>query len=528
MLVGYVSDESYLALCGVQIEFEQGGHSTTAESRVTGAIHAPLKPGPCRAAFCHGEHGAKRVEFTVNPDQPYHFRLLSKTTRGFVWPTWSTAGEHCEYCVHCHDSFRLDLFRYGWEKKFVRSYGWIDEHGPGAMQQILPDGDFVASGVDWNRTGYTLQFQKHGVTTPDRSGLYFFHAKTAAGEFCGFPWIVSPVVPTAATAVLASTLTWNAYNSFGGRSNYFSQAGLAATPTVNSRQDLGRYTQPDTWPYKTTSAPLSFQRPQAANQVPEDARITDPIAGRLGSALAPGLWRLLGWLDRENFPCDLYSDTALELGTLDLNRYRVLVLDNHPEYWTKRMYEAVKRWVCEDGGTLLYLGGCGLYAEAELPNPETQLCRREGYWELRGDAPQQLLGISYTHAGFQTGAPYRVLDASHWIFENTGLATGDLFGQESLHERCPGGASAHELDTIQDDSPANIEHLAKGTNSDESGADLIFYRTESGGQVFSVGSLCWTLALPIDNKISTITANVLRRALADSTANLGQQRTPDA
>jgi N,N-dimethylformamidase len=515
MLVGYVSDENYLALSGVQLEFEQGERSTIATSRVSGAIHADLETGACRVALSHPGYGAKRVDFTVDPTEPYHFRLLSGALRGFMWPTWTTAGEISEYCVHSQEAFKLDLFRYSWQKEFVRSYGWCDEHGPGAMQQILPDGDFVRSGVHWNSTGYTLEFQKHGITAPSRSGLYFFHAKTLSGQFCGFPWIVSPTSATAPIAVLASTMTWNAYNSFGGRSNYFSQAGLADTPTVNSRQDLGRYTQPDTWPYETTSAPLSFQRPQPAHQVPEESAITDPIAGRLGSALAPGLWRLMGWLDRENFASDLYSDTALELGQLDLKQYRVLILDNHPEYWTATMYQAIKQWVAHEGGTLLYLGGCAGYAEAELPDPNTQLCRREGHWNLRGDPPHQLLGIGYTHAGFQTAAPYRVLDASHWVFGDTGLANDDLFGQESLHERCPGGASAHELDTIQDGSPANLEHLAKGTNPEESGADLVIYPTESGGQVFSVGSLCWTLALPIDDTISTITANVLRRSLGD-------------
>ena len=513
MLIGYVSDEHYMALCGVQVELQQAGESIPAVSRVSGAIHADLQPGPCQAALFHPDHSSKRVTFTVDTGQPYQFRLLSSKLRGFMWPTCVTAGDSAEYCVHSQESFKLDLFRYGWHKDFIRSYGWCDEHGPGAMQQILPDGDFAGSGVNWNRSGYTLEFQKHGITAPSQSGLYFLHATTATGTFCGFPWLVSPAQPASQIAVLASTMTWNAYNSFGGRSNYFSQAGLSATPTVNSRQDLGRYTTPDTWPYEVTSAPLSFQRPQEANQVPADSEITDPIPGRLGSALAPGLWRLLGWLERENFDHDLYPDTALAGGELDLQQYRVLILDNHPEYWTPGIYQALKKWVTEEGGVLLYLGGCAGYAEAELPDSETLLCRREGYWDLRGEAVHELLGIGYTHAGFQTGAPYRVIDASHWIFNDTGLANGDLFGQQSLHERCPGGASAHELDTLQTERPENLQHLAKGTNPEDSGADLVAYTTTSGGQVFSVGSLCWTLALPIDETISKITANVLHQAL---------------
>ena len=47
-----------------------------------------------------------------------------------------------------------------------------------------------------------------------------------------------------------------------------------------------------------------------------------------------------------------------------------------------------------------------------------------------------------------TAAPYRVVDAGHWVFAGTGLTNGDVFGQQSLHERIPGGASGHETDKI--------------------------------------------------------------------------------
>ena len=42
-------------------------------------------------------------------------------------------------------------------------------------------------------------------------------------------------------AVLASNITWNAYNNFGGRSNYINADVLPPRPTVNSRQELKRY-----------------------------------------------------------------------------------------------------------------------------------------------------------------------------------------------------------------------------------------------------------------------------------------------
>jgi len=44
--------------------------------------------------------------------------------------------------------------------------------------------------------------------------------------------------------VLASNITWNAYNNFGGRSNYIHADHLPPTPTVNARSELPRYNDP--------------------------------------------------------------------------------------------------------------------------------------------------------------------------------------------------------------------------------------------------------------------------------------------
>ena len=76
-----------------------------------------------------------------------------------------------------------------------------------------------------------------------------------------------------------------------------------------------------------------------------------------------------------------------------------------------------------------------------------------------------------------------------------------------------GAGAGHELAKISPDPPANIRHRAKGTNPGDSGADLVSYDTESGGRVFSVGSLCWTLSITIDDGVSAVTANALRGML---------------
>jgi hypothetical protein len=525
MLVGYVSDERYVALPEVLFEFENETGSVEARSRATGAVYADLEPGRYRVTLNKPGYGGKRVDLEVRPGRPYQFRLLSDCLLGYAWPKVLRSGEEAEFRVHSPQAYHLELWRYGWKKELIRELGWYDEHGPRATVQITPDGDYTQTGVEWNKIGYGNPALLQKVIAPDRSGLYYFHAKTASGLFFSFPWVVSPAQPSAPVAVLCSNMNWNAYNNFGGRSNYINAARLPATPTVNARQELTRYTDPDSINYDTNDYDaLSFDRPEPINFVPEDEQVTNPIEGRTACHLAPAEWRLLGWMEREGFPYDLYAETQLHSGDLNLDDYRVLVLGPHPEYWSQTMYYKVKAWVQERGGKLMYLGGNGLNCDVEFRDEQTMLVRNgdererirrglESRFHTRAESEANLLGVVFNYDGIMTSAPFKVLDAKHWAFAGTGLQNGELFGQKSLHKRCPGGASGHETDKISPFSPKNVQHLARGLNPNNGGADLVYYEAAQGGGVFSAGSITWPSSLLVDDAVSKITSNVLRRFL---------------
>ncbi|MEO6811674.1 MAG: carboxypeptidase-like regulatory domain-containing protein [Isosphaeraceae bacterium] len=525
MLIGYVSDERYVALPDVLLEFEDAtGGSVEARSRASGSVHANLAPGPYTVTLAKPGFGSKRVRMTVEAGKAYQFRLLSDTLLGYVWPKWVRSGDRAEFRVHAVEPYKLGLWRYGLEPEFLRNLGWFDEHGPRATMQISPDGDYTRTGVAWNHQGYTSPHHHQYLDAPERSGLYYFRAETANGQEFAFPWIVAPAKATCRVTVLASNLTWNAYNSFGGRSNYIHPDRLPATPTVNSRQEIKRYTDPDHRHYDADAyAPLSFDRPEPINHIARSERAQDPIEGRSACHLAPAEWRLLAWLEREAFLYDYYAESQLHSGVLNLDDYQVLILSTHPEYWTRAMFLAVQAWVVERGGRLMYLGGNGINCEVELPDESTLVCKNgngglipEGFesrFHQGGASEASLLGVVFSNAGVMTAAPYQVIDPDHWAFAGTGLNQGDLFGERSLHRRCEGGASGHETDKVSPSSPSNIHILAKGTNPDKGGAELITYETPKGGAVFSAGSITWPSALLVDDAVSTITGNVLRRFL---------------
>ena len=240
MLVGYVSDERYLAVSDCAFLFEQGSVSIQARSLANGAVYADLLPGIWKAALNKPGYGAKWVDMDVDPKKPYHFRLLSDCLLGYAWPKCVQIGERSEFRIHSPESVQVSLWRYGWEKKRVQKIGWFDEHGPRATVQITPDQDYTQKGIQWNRHGYSSPSHKQYINAPERSGLYYFHVKSESEAFFSFPWVVAPEKPQEKIALLLSDLTWNAYNSFGGRSNYIHPDHLPSTPTLNARLELER------------------------------------------------------------------------------------------------------------------------------------------------------------------------------------------------------------------------------------------------------------------------------------------------
>jgi N,N-dimethylformamidase beta subunit-like protein len=544
--IAYVSDEDDIAVPGALLELTGATGTYEARSTASGAVRADIPPGDYAVAVACAGYGAKLTEVRVDAGtSPPRIRLLRDRPYAYVWPKAARAGDRCELRVSSPAGYRAELWHCGAEQRFVAHLGH-GEHPPRATAQVIPDGDFCAIGAGWNQVGATLgpgvDASPRLLVAPPRSGLYAVHVYGADGSVVSCPWVVAPARPSAPTAVLASDITWNAYNAFGGRSNYVHAAGLPPAPDVNRRQTLPRYRVRghEEWGV-TTYPPLSFDRPEPENQITPGGRITDPITGRDACALAAAEWRLLGWLEREGYDHDLYAETQFDAGLLDLSHYRVLILNCHPEYWTTRMYDRLKRWVHDTGGRLVYLGGNGLncavdlvfptdpprpasrHGDATSSAPPTAMTVRNGAaaelaprraqvdsrFGLAHEPEARLLGVGYTRAGLLTAAPYEVLDPSHWIFEGTGVRAGDLIGRHTLNTRVPGGASGHETDKVTANSPAGIDVVARGTNPSSGGAEMTTYTTAAGGRVFAAGSINFVTALPIDDVLSRVVRNVL-------------------
>ena len=161
--------------------------------------------------------------------------------------------------------------------------------------------------------------------------------------------------------------------------------------------------------------PLSFDRPEPFNHI-AGGRPRSPTRSRAASAchLAPAEWRLLGWLEREGFAYDLYAEHQLHDGTLDLDAYRVLIISVHPEYWSREMYRARQgRGSSSAAAGCMYLGGNGLNCEVEFLDdadaalPESPAGDRRAARHARPERPDALSGEPLPPHRRERGEPAR-------------------------------------------------------------------------------------------------------------------------
>src|SRR5947208_1112050 len=107
MLLGYVSDERYVALAGVDVELVGARESVAARSRASGAIYAEIEPGQYEVILAKDGYGAKRVSVDLAAGRPQQFLLLKDDLLGYAWPKWVRAGEASEFRVHSDAAYKL-------------------------------------------------------------------------------------------------------------------------------------------------------------------------------------------------------------------------------------------------------------------------------------------------------------------------------------------------------------------------------------------------------------------------------------
>jgi hypothetical protein len=370
------------------------------------------------------------------------------------------------------------------------------------------------------------------------SGVYAAKCRDGDGAVFYIPFIVKPAPDSRRDLlVLVNTNTWNAYNPEFGYSRY---AGTPPDPVV-----------------------LSFLRPNRTIFNPSLPDSTPTCAGppfglTSKDHLRGELW-LLNWLAANGFPADTYTDLDLHVGIAFHEEYSAMLISTHPEYWSRAM-EANLASYLNGGGTLLYLGGNGMFDMVDISDDMTAMT----VWGTPLNRPRTFNWLGLPAAVFGIGTPvfdqgdgtvksigdnyperatYKVStpdpgEILHPFFIGTGLLPGDEFGARgwflaydpnwTIPPIAPiatidnSGASGGECDRRDVTSPSNLQVLAVGTNTGKFGnadspppyAEMTYYDHPGGGFVFSTGSISFVGSLIIDSQIQTIVSNALNHARA--------------
>ena len=247
-----------------------------------------------------------------------------------------------------------------------------------------------------------------------------------------------------------------------------------------------------------------------------------------------------------------------------LRNYDVIITGTHPEYYSTSMLDAVQGFV-DRGGRLMYLGGNGFYWRISYSDECNGVieCRRSeagirpwepgigqfhhaftgeygGLWRRNGRSSAELTGLVMSSQGFDISEPYELTEAASdpalsFLFEGIDSCAGRMFGGFGL---AGGGAAGLEIDRadVALGTPPHAIVLGSskrhtdiylmtpedlldptpdmtGTQSELIRSDIVYFRNDRGGGVFSVGSIAWAGAMAwnsYDNEVSQLTWNVLQ------------------
>ncbi|GAA3671372.1 large subunit of N,N-dimethylformamidase [Nocardioides ginsengisoli] len=276
---------------------------------------------------------------------------------------------------------------------------------------------------------------------------------------------------------------------------------------------------------------------------------------------------LIEWLARRGIEVDVVTDHEVHRrGAEYLKPYAAVVSGSHPEYTSEEMLDALTAYR-DGGGGLLYLGGNGWYwvtgvvSDAPLvveirrgqagvrcwesmPGEVTLMSTGlpGGLWRHRGRAPQELAGVGFAAQGWGRSEPYYPSEAAAdpayaWIMDGVdedpigaygavmGGAAGDEIDRADVALGTPRDAvvlassrgHSNFYQRVVEEVAMNLPDHGGGEQDPEVHADIVYFRTPGGGEVFSTGSIAWSGSLLHDegrNGVSRMTENVIRAFVA--------------
>ena len=331
-------------------------------------------------------------------------------------------------------AFDVEVAREGADRETV----WTADGVPGHLSETPSDAS--STGCGWPSSlaipvgpGWRSGYHSVRVTSGDERADAFVAVRPAPGDR-------SPVL------LVLSTTTYNAYNDWGGPSLYTGGTHVSferplANGFLDKPEPAGRMMQPV--PDREAMGYRSWARPLG---------LSDWSGGS-------GWWNwerpFTRWAESNGYRIDVATSQDLELHPEVLDGHRLVLSVGHDEYWSWGMRDALDAFVAGGGNAAIFSGNtcfwqvrfdedhrgmtCFKYRADDDPVAGTSDERfLSGIWSDRrvGRPETSTIGLTFTRGGYsryglgapESAAEYTVHRPEHWVFDGTGLATGDAFG----------------------------------------------------------------------------------------------------
>jgi hypothetical protein len=417
--------------------------------------------------------------------------------QGYAGQVSVNRGEPVDLFVSTRQAhYDLEVYRMGW---YGGSGGRLMHEARGLSGQNQPiPAPAPHTGLvsaDWKRS-YTVQTRADWA-----SGAYLVKLIAADNSASYIFFVVRDDSATSDIMYVLAVSTYQVYNSWGGKSLYdFNSTGGRASKVSYDRPYVGNGAEQFFW----------------------------------------GDYHMITWMESQGY--NVTYATSVDLHTRpDLLRGHKVYLSNfHDEYWSRPMREQVT--AARDAGVhLAFFDTNNVWWQIRYePSPDgrpdrVQVCYKDANSDpIRttnprlttvkwldppvGEPPNALLGIMQESSwdDWNVAYPWIVKNASHWIYEGTGLREGDSIPR----------VVGYEYDRLYDNglTPPTLTLLAASPVVDLNGRSRIahsaIYSAPSGALVFSAGTNFWAWKLlgnpwrnnyEADERIQRMTVNVLAK-----------------
>ena len=256
--------------------------------------------------------------------------------------------------------------------------------------------------------------------------------------------------------LIANTNTWCAYNDWGGASGYGGHDLIHPHISAKAINSTGRG---------------SILRPNPRLDPTKDDNSEAPPNPR-SHLLGAEIW-IYDWFENycsksptfgisPQIKLNLASDQDLHFTTGNLyDRYKIIVLSTHPEYWTRDMFEKLSTFR-NSGGSIFYLGGNGVYEMVKYFVPVL---------------PETILGKPIL---FRNGKKGNVSDRDSYGFKDTVLSTLEGFNRNMLL-----GCTYYTTSIPNPGEFYTVSNRGNITDAIKSSFDFILSNPSANGLIFS-------------------------------------------